>query len=72
MLRFGLLFSSLTHKKFRSCHVLIPELGVDHSRNLTKIMLNSISMRKLFFYHVMCGTPHLFERSEVILRYLVN
>jgi hypothetical protein len=29
--------------------LLILELGVDHSRNLTKIVLNSIHMRKLFF-----------------------
>jgi hypothetical protein len=29
--------------------LLIPELGVDHSLNLTKIMLNSIPLGKLFF-----------------------
>jgi hypothetical protein len=29
--------------------LLIHELGVDHSPNLTKIMLNSIPVRKLFF-----------------------
>jgi hypothetical protein len=52
--------------------LLIPELGVDHSLNLTKIMLNSIPMRKILFYHVLCGTPHLFERNEVTLRYIVN
>jgi hypothetical protein len=40
------------HLRIKSSEVvmlLIPELGVDHSRNLTKIMLNSIPMRKLFF-----------------------
>jgi hypothetical protein len=52
--------------------LLIPELGVDHSHNLTKIMLNSIPMRKLFLYHVLCDTMHLFERSEVTLTCLVN
>jgi hypothetical protein len=35
---------------------LIPELNVDHSHNLTKIVLNSKHMRKLFsslFYVVL-------------------
>jgi hypothetical protein len=52
--------------------LLIPELGVDHSLNLTKIMLNSIPLGKLFFSHVLCGAPRLLERSEVTLRYIVN
>jgi hypothetical protein len=65
-------FHHLRIKNLEVIMLLIPELGVDHSLNLTKIMLNSIPMRKILFYHVLCGTPHLFERNEVTLRYIVN
>jgi hypothetical protein len=42
-------FHHLHIKILKVVMLLIPELGVDHSRNLTKIMLNSIPLRKLFF-----------------------
>jgi hypothetical protein len=40
------------HSRIKNSEVvmlLIPELGVDHSLNLTKVMLNPIPMRKLLF-----------------------
>jgi hypothetical protein len=42
-------FHHLHIKNSEVIKLLIPELGVDHSHNVTKIMLNSIPMRKLFF-----------------------
>jgi hypothetical protein len=43
-------FHHLGIKNLEVVMLLILELGVDHSLNLTKIMLNSIPMRKLLFY----------------------
>jgi hypothetical protein len=42
-------FHHLHIKNLEVIMLLISELGVDHSFNLTKIMLNSIPMRKLLF-----------------------
>jgi hypothetical protein len=42
-------FHHLRIKNSEVVMFLILELNVDHSHNLTKIVLNSIHMRKLFF-----------------------